>query len=273
MRRVQPQKLLSSLPQAAPEHAAGRQRVQRMDRLESSAARVGPRITKYRQAGAGVAERGDEHPADHEGAADAEQDMRDVGAGGEIDRHGDHDQHERRRHVALHVHDAAQQPDDQAERKQPFAHRLELVAAAPDQPRRQVYNQRELRQLDRLELLAADTDPASRTAGGGHVLGQHQYQQQQHDRERKQRHGEPLPRPVVDAHTEQQPDRSKCHPQKLALQVVRLCLAFVDGDEKACTVDHHQPEDRQCHHQRQQRVVRFGLGCVEHNFTPQPSQT
>ena len=52
---------------------------------------------------------------------------------------------------------------------------------------------------------------------------------------------------------------------QLAQQVVQLVVVVGEGVYERGAVDHHQPERHQDADHRQQRVVRFALGRVEHN--------
>jgi hypothetical protein len=73
------------------------------------------------------------------------------------------------------------------------------------------------------------------------------------------------PDPIVDPLSNQQPDRADRRAAQLAQQVVQLVVVVGEGVYERGAVDHHQPERHQDANHRQQRVIRFALGRVEHN--------
>src|SRR5438128_1737061 len=273
VRRGEAPELLAPRAKAFAERAAQREPVERLDRLEAGAARVGPRVEEREETLRAIRlhERAEREKRDGDRGKGAE--LAEARSGDEVDAERDDHDDDRRPEVRLDEHEPGDHGRDGEEPRgdRPRAERL----AARTEPRPEIEDERELRDLGRLyadEL--AEAEPARRAART-HADPRDQHEDEQQDREREERDGERAVAVVADARGHDHPRDAEGGPGGLLREEIAWVLERVERPDTARAVHHGEAKQRERDHDEDERqVVRRRAGHSQlHAFTPVSSRT
>src|SRR5438132_1057836 len=208
-----------------------------------------------------------------DGARGKGAELAEARSGDEVDAERDDHDDDRRPEVRLDEHEPGDHGRDgeQPRGDRPRAERL----AARTEPRPEIEDERELRELGRLyadEL--AEAEPARRAART-HADPRDQHEDEQQDREREERDGERAVAVVADARSHDHPRDPEGGPGGLLREEIARVLERVERPDTARAVHHGEAEQRERDNGEDERqVVRRRAGHSQlHAFTPISSRT
>src|SRR6266513_74034 len=183
-------------PEPLAERAAEAERVEHLDRLETEFLWIGPRIEERHEPLKAVRLGDGEREDDHSGQTAQRRELAQPRARGEV--HGERDDHDDDRGAQIGLgHDQADDERRHEDEGQGDAPRADLLAL-PAEPGREVHDERELRELGRLQPEAATKTQPARRAAGGDAHARYENGTEQSHGDEEQRHRDEAEHAVVD---------------------------------------------------------------------------
>ncbi len=239
VRRRQEAELLASGTEALAEQSAQSEPVQRLDGLETRSTRIAPRIEERHQARQAVGLRDRDRERADRGESRKRGEHPEARTSDEVHRERDRDDDDRGTEVRLGDDQRAEQRGHREERHE---HRGPRDLRAPSaKPRGQIEDERELRELRRLQADRARSQPAGRAARA-HTDPGDEHEDEKHHDERHERDGERAIPVVVDAHRGEHPEEPERGPESLPREVVPRVVERVERADPARAVDHRDPK-------------------------------
>src|SRR2546422_2559845 len=219
------------------EHAAVAEREPGLDDLKPAAARVRPWMEEGGDAPERVRRRQDGDRGERQGGGEDQPEVPEAPPRQEQQRERQRDQGQAVAEVGLGEHERAEHPGDHERRQEPLTEVVERLVVLSEE-RREVDDERELRELRRLEGYWPEPDPPARPVDRlADRWDEHEDEQRgRHDQER---HHEPLEPPVVHAEREPEARGAEQRPEDLLLQEEVGVVEPVGRDDRARRVDHH----------------------------------
>src|SRR2546425_1450 len=194
-------------------------------------------IPRARYAPEPVRRRPDGDRGERHGGGEAQPGVPEAPPRQEQQRERQRDQGQAVAEVGLGEHERAEHPGDHERRQEPLTEVVERLVVLSEE-RREVDDERELREFRRLEGYRPEPKPPARPVD--RLTGRwEEHEDEQRGRHDEERHHEPLEPPVVHAEREPEARGAEHRPEDLLLQEEVGVVEPVGRDDRARRVDHH----------------------------------